>query len=206
MGSKKERRDTRGLRIVSVSSSSKNSGKTTLSAYLIRELGAEFALKVCRDRHAPPVTADPGIIREPGTDTRVLSEAGAEKVVWASSETDEGLARATAEALALFPRGGTLVVEGNSALDHLSPDFAVFIMSADFTEFKPSAFAALDRAGLVLLDLRWNFKGRKADDVLRELKERAPGTDVIAFSDGRGFRDAMLETARRARQVLQQAA
>lgn len=194
------------IRIISVGSSSKNSGKTTLSAYLIRELGAEYALKVCKDRHVPPVTDDPRIIREPGTDTRVLWEAGAGKVVWASSETSEGLARVTAEALGMFSHDGTLVVEGNSALEHLSPDFAVFIMSAPFEEFKPSAFAALGRADLVLVDMRWNFEGREADGVLRELEERIPGTGILAFCDDRGLRDAMLETARLARLVLREAA
>ncbi len=189
-------------RIISVSSSSKKTGKTTLSAFLIRELQADYALKVCADHHVPPIIDDPEIICKPGTDTGALVEAGARKVVWASSGTDDGLARVISKALELFPAHGIMVVESNSALKHISPDFAIFMMSVPFCEFKPSAFPALAKADLVLLDMRRGLRGRDVDEIVIGLAEQAPEACVLSYADQHGLREALRETSHMAREAV----
>lgn len=193
-----------GLRIVSISSSSKKAGKTTLSTYLMRELPAEYGLKVCADHHVPPIIEDMEIISKQGTDTGALVEAGARKVVWASSRTADGLARVIPKALGLFPEHGVLIVESNSALLHISPDFAIFVMSVPFSEFKPSALKVLPMADLIMLDMRWSLKDRDVHEILGELRELAPGTRTLSYADERGLREALQEAACIAREALAQ--
>ncbi len=191
-----------GLSIVSVSSSSKKAGKTTLSAYLMRELPGDYGLKVCADHHVPPIMEDMDIIAKPGTDTGALVEAGARKVVWASSRTPEGLARVVPQALGLFPGRGVLIVEGNSALLHLVPDFAIFVTSVAVGDFKPSALEALPLADLIMLDMRWSLQGRDVREVLGELRKIAPGARALLYRDACELREAFPQAARIAREAL----
>lgn len=192
-----------GLRIVSISSSSKKAGKTALSAYLTRELGADYGLKVCADHHIPPIMEDPEIISKPGTDTGALVAAGARKVVWASSGTADGLALVITKALDLFPPHGVMIMESNSALQYITPDFAVFMMSVPFHEFKPSALMALAKADLVLLDLRCNLKGWGCDEIVSELAKRATDARLLSYKDEDGMREALQTTADMARDILE---
>ncbi|PKQ28737.1 MAG: hypothetical protein CVT63_01115 [Candidatus Anoxymicrobium japonicum] len=194
--------DSAVLKTVSISSSSKNSGKSTVASFLVGELGADYGLKVSHGNHAPaPIVTEPEIISRPGTDTAALVRAGAKKVVWVNADAGT-LENALEQALALFSEGGVLVAEGNSALERLSPDFAVFLMTAPFEEFKPSASPALEKANLVLVDLRWALADTSKKVISAGLHARAPNARTIFYSDKQGFTEALEETARLARKKV----
>lgn len=186
--------------MISVSSSSKKSGKSTVASYLVRKLGADYGLKVSSggSHAAQGLIDDPGVIEKPGTDTGALVQAGAKRVLWVSAPPSE-LREELAKALASFPAGGLLIIEGNSALSYLSPDFVVFLMTVPFEEFKPSATAALEKADLVLVNLDGKLSGDDPDELERLLHERSPDATVIAFSGAGGLDAALPETARLAR-------
>jgi hypothetical protein len=181
--------------IISVSSSSKKSGKSTVAAFLVRELGADYALKVSKGSHAPsPIVTDPELISRPGTDTGALVSAGARKVVWVNAS--EGMLDVELrQAIGMFPPGGILIVEGNSALKHLPVDFAVFVMTVPFEEFKPSAEAALAKADLVLVDTRGPLAAEPEESVRAALAVKVPGALVLFYSSEAELEEALGETA-----------
>lgn len=189
--------------VITVSSSSRKAGKSTVASYLVRELGAEFGLKVSSGSHAPPgsLTSDEKTISTPGTDTGKLVEAGARQVLWVHPEQgrfEDDLNRA----LAIFPEEGLLVVEGNSAAAHIYADYAVFLMGVPFDEFKPSAMPALMRADLVLLDRSGAMGALKTAELEREIAGPAPGARIISYQDDAGREAALIETAQLIRDRL----
>jgi hypothetical protein len=190
------------IRTITVSSSSKKSGKSSVAAFLVRELGIDFALKVSSGGHTPThVVTDPEVISRPGTDTGSLVQAGARQVIWVNAPASR-LATEIGRAVAMFPPEGTLIVEGNSALKHLAPDFAVFVMTVPFEEFKPSARTALARADLVLVDGRWRLAGSDSGRMAEDIMRKTDGARVVFFDDDEGFHEALIETARLARKRL----
>jgi hypothetical protein len=180
-------------RILTVSSSSKKAGKSTLASRLVKELGADYGMKVSSGeshRTASPIITDEKIIGRPGTDTGALVEAGAGAVVWVNAPTDK-LGRELRRALDMFPPGGIMVLEGNSALGYLDPEFSIFLMNVPFEDFKQSAGAALSRADLVLVDMRGPLAGTDGNSLLGEIKERAPGAAVRFYRDDGEMRQAL---------------
>jgi molybdopterin-guanine dinucleotide biosynthesis protein len=192
--------DSDRLKVISVSSSSKKSGKSTVASLLVRELGADYGLKVSSGgSHAGQgLVDDPAVIEKPGTDTGALIRAGAKSVLWVSAPPSE-LREELEKALARFPAGGLVVVEGNSALSHFSPDFAVFLMTVPFEEFKPSAAVALAKADLVLVNLSGKLSGADTGELERLIHERSPYATVIVYHDEDSFGDALAEMLRLAR-------
>jgi molybdopterin-guanine dinucleotide biosynthesis protein len=189
-------------RIVSVSSSSKKSGKSTVAAYLVRELRADYGLKVSSGSHsATGIVTDTRIISRKGTDTGSLVRAGAKLVIWVNSPQGQ-LSSDIRQALELFPAGGLLVVEGNSALTHLTPDFAVFVMTVPFEDFKPSAVQAIKRADLVLVDKRSAVVGRDIKAIEAEINERAPEASVLFFGDDGSLAESLPRVADMAKALL----
>jgi hypothetical protein len=185
--------------IISVGSSSKKSGKSRLAAFLVRELGADYGLKVSRGSHSPsPIVTDPELISRPGTDTGALVKAGAKKVIWVNASEGK-LDEELRQALEMFPPGGVLVMEGNSALGHLPVDFAVFVMTVPFRDFKPSAETALSRADLVLVERRGPLSSVPQEKIEEALSEKAPGARVLFYSGEPGLPEALKEAARAAR-------
>ena len=192
----------RRRKIISVGASSKKAGKSKVAAHLVRSLKAGGALKVSSGAHAPSsIVTDPETLARPGTDTAALLQAGAGKVIWVNAPPSR-LAIELERALGMFPPGGTLVIEGNSALAHVDADFSVFLMSVPFEQFKPSAEQALGKADLVLADLRWSLKGKRKDSIGAGIAERVPGAQVIYYSDEPGFASALERTASMARRAL----
>ncbi|MBU4193409.1 MAG: hypothetical protein KKF66_00235 [Actinobacteria bacterium] len=183
--------------IIAVTSSSRKAGKSAVASYLVRELGAEFGLKVSSGSHAPAgsLTTDPKVISRKGTDTGKLVEAGASRVLWVHAEPGR-LNAQLQRALAVFPEKGLLVVEGNSAAVHLDPDYAVFLMAVPFDQFKPSALPALERADLVLVDLTGALGELEPTSLEAEVNRLAPSAIVISYDDDAGRKNTLAETAR----------
>lgn len=185
-------------RIISVSASSKKAGKSRLASHLVRELKADYGIKVSAGgRHAggEAITTDPDVLSRPGTDTGALLEAGARTVLWVSADSGN-LASELQRALAMLPPGGLLVIEGNSALEIVDPDLAVFLMAAPFDDFKDSAPAALEKADLVMVDLTGRLRGKDRDSLERELAKRNGGARVLFYEDDDGRLSAWAETVR----------
>lgn len=187
--------------VISVGASSKKAGKSSLASRLVKELGAEYGLKVSSggSHDDRGIVDDPSEVSMPGTDTGSLVEAGAEKVIWVSSPADR-LAADLQRAMEMFPPGGILVVEGNSALEHIDPDFAVFVMNVPFDRFKPSASRALERADLVVVGLGRAIPGAAGPEVGREIARRAPRAKLLFYSGGReGFESATRQVVEKIR-------
>lgn len=188
--------------IITVTSSSRKAGKSVLASYLIRELGAEFGLKVSSGSHAPTgsLTSEAGIISTPGTDTGKLVEAGARRVLWVHADP-EHLRSQLERAMSMFPEEGLLVVEGNSASAYIEADYAVFLMGVPFEAFKPSALPALQRADLVLVYRSGALLDVEPSLLEKELTPIAPRARII-FYDEDSRAEALSETARLIRERL----
>jgi hypothetical protein len=171
-------------KVVSVGSSSKKSGKSSVASFLVRDLGIDFGLKVGSGSHAETgIITDESVLSRPGTDTGSLLKAGARKVIWVNSPAGE-LGSDVRQSIEMFPAGGTILIEGNSALDYIDPDFAVFVMTVTYQEFKPSAVGAIGRADIVLVDqsLATGLRGREA--VESEIREHAPQARMLWYPAG----------------------
>ncbi len=191
-------------RIIVVGASSKKAGKSTVAARLVKELGAEYGLKVSSggSTSLEPVTTDPRIISTPGTDTGALAEAGASTVIWVNASGPE-LASELPRALSMFPPGGLLVIEGNSALEYVDPDFTIFVMNVPFEAFKPSALSALGKADLVMINREDELSILDTVQLETGVRKYAPEAGVIVFNrESGGLEGAMPETIRRAKAAL----
>jgi hypothetical protein len=179
--------------VICVGSSSKKAGKSRLAALLVERLGARCAIKSSSGKeHAPAgeITSEPLVLRQPGTDTGKLLEAGAEFVLWvhpAPGEYEGTLARS----IRMLPDDCILVIEGNSAVPFAGADFVVFLMVAPFDDFKPGALQALRLADLVVIEL----PASGARDALEtELTARAPSARLL-FYNGDEERDGAFGVA-----------
>jgi len=188
------------LKIISVGSSSKKAGKSRVAVYLVRELHADYGLKVSSggSHTGQLLIDDPLIIGKPGTDTGALVKAGAKRVLWLNSPPSK-LAVELEKALDMFAPGGLLVIEGNSVLSHLIPDFVVFVMSVPFEEFKPSATLALEKADLMLVNRSGKLSSTDSSELERGIYERSHNATVIVYHDEESLASALGETARLAR-------
>lgn len=144
------------MRIVTVSGTASEVGKTTLVCALLERLPGWAAIKVTRGHYRscgkdpetccvshllgpePRVYADRATTDEPGKDTGRYWAAGAADVRWvvaASGQEDEGLKRALAD-LGEVPG---VVVEGNRIVRALRPDLAILVADPSQREVKPTA-------------------------------------------------------------------
>lgn len=148
--------------IVAVGGFTSNSGKTTLVCELLKRLRGWEAIKVSRghyrscgrDPHAcciSPLLGEEPVIRSgraetyaPGKDTGRYWDAGASNVHWAVV-TDRQVGEGVRAALGRVESEGVLV-EGNSVLRHVEPDFFLMVARPDVLKIKPTARRALARA------------------------------------------------------------
>jgi molybdopterin-guanine dinucleotide biosynthesis protein len=199
------------VRIAAVSGTCSRAGKTALAVSLLRAMprGAAAAVKfttaadvfercprgsacaVCGIEVPFRVILDPAVIREPGTDTDRLAEAGANRVIWAISRET-----AAAEAWAAVARvlgDGLVVLEGSSVVARglARPALALFVAhrATPPERWKPTSdalIAAADRvivhaaggsvspAVLAGLEARGGAGRVTVADVTRPLAEWAP--------------------------------
>ncbi len=173
------------MKIVTISGANKDIGKSSLAAYVIEHCrdcsAAKFTMHEEQPQGPPIVAEQPG--EKPGSDTARMMAAGADPVLWVRStpatldqEIEEALARMT---------GKVAVLEGNSILGHLQSDYAIFIMNPTFEDFKPSAWLALERADVVLVNGSQPVDGEAALLLERRCKEHNPRVKML-FSSDRG--------------------
>ena len=170
--------------IITVSGANKDIGKRTLASYLVSRCRACPAMKLTIHAERPPGEA---ILEEkdphasPPTDTSRLLSAGARPVLWVRS-TREGLEADLREAFSRL-EAPVVLVEGNSVLEHMEPDFAVFIMGPTFEGFKPSAFGAIRRAHAVVVNGKGGVPGGKMLELERKIKELNPRAKLVIVSE-----------------------
>ena len=150
------------MRIVTVSGTSSEIGKTTLVCELLRRLPGWAAVKVTRGHYrscgkdpetccvshllgdAPRVFGDRADTDQAAKDTGRYWAAGAADVRWVVGKRGQeaaGLARALEE---LADRPG-VVVEGNRIVESCRPDLALLVAHPSQSEVKSSARRILDR-------------------------------------------------------------
>jgi molybdopterin-guanine dinucleotide biosynthesis protein len=153
--------------IVAVSGLSSNTGKTTLACELIERLPGWEAIKLTRGHYrscgkdpngccVSDLLRDEPLIRsgreanyEKGKDTGRFWDAGAANVHWVIAGEDQ-VERGINEALSRVKSEG-VIVEGNSFLEFIEPDFAVTCARAGENKLKSSARRTMLKADALYL-------------------------------------------------------
>jgi hypothetical protein len=153
--------------LVVVGGHSRNIGKTSVACGIIRAL-PEFnwtAIKITRYGHGvcsrngePCPCADPvhpvAISQEdgelPDTDSGRFLVAGAARAYWVRTP-DGGLGEAMPRVRKLIENSANTIVESNSILRFLKPDFCAMIVDGSVADFKPTSLRFLDRADALVL-------------------------------------------------------
>jgi len=138
------------FKIVSVTGAHSGVGKTSLCSILLHHLKGFGAIKFTKTALYVSVIDDHDIITHKNKDTAVLSEAGAERVVWIKSPADE-LDHALDRAIGMMNGLRGVIIEGNSPLNFLKPDLIIFVIGYD-GEMKRSALKACKKADVVVVN------------------------------------------------------
>ena len=153
--------------IVAVSGLSSNTGKTTLACDLIERMPGWEAIKLTRGHYrscgkdpngccVSDLLRDEPLIRsgresnyEKGKDTGRFWDAGAANVHWVIVGEDQ-VAQGIGQALARVKSLG-VIVEGNSFLEYINPDYAITCARAGENRLKSSARRTLEKADALYL-------------------------------------------------------
>jgi hypothetical protein len=155
------------MAIVVIGGHTRNIGKTSVIASLIaatRDLNwtaikiTQFGHGVCTANGEPCdcETADHPLAiseeRDPasGTDTSRYLAAGAVRSIWVRTRQGD-LASAMPGIRKEIARAENVILESNSVLRFLQPDFYAAVLDPEVADFKPSALRYLDRANAILL-------------------------------------------------------
>jgi hypothetical protein len=186
------------LALLSVSGACSRAGKTAVAATVLRALSpgetvavkfttTEDVFKRC-PRGAPCVVCDIDvpyrivedevILREPGTDTARLGEAGARRVIWA-------IARHTAAPRAWEDVRGRIgdadiVMEGSTVVELAAPDLLVFVVHPFLSpeRWKLGSGALIQRADVVLVNRPRGESRAPATAVMDEVARFRAGGEV----------------------------
>ncbi|MBL7032333.1 MAG: hypothetical protein ISR97_04030 [Nitrospira sp.] len=137
------------FRIISVTGAHSKVGKTTLCSILLKHLKGFGAIKFTRTSLYARIVEDPEIITQKNTDTGIMSEAGAEKVIWIQSPSEK-LEDPLNIALGKMTGLKGVVVEGNSPVDYMEPDLILFIIGDD-RHIKPTAIELSKKADIIIM-------------------------------------------------------
>ena len=139
------------FRIISVTGAHSKVGKTTLCSILLKNLKGFGAIKFTKTSLYSKLVDDPETITQKNTDTGIMSEAGAEKVVWVQSPPEK-LEDPLHIALGRMAGLRGVVVEGNSPVEYMEPDLIVFIIGDD-GQIKPSAMELSKKADIIIMSV-----------------------------------------------------
>ena len=161
--------------LVVVGGHSRNVGKTSVVCGIIRALRecnwtaikiTRYGHGVCSRNGEPCPCADPvhpvAVSREeghlPATDSGRFLEAGAARAYWVRTP-DGGLGEAMPRVRELIEQAENTIIESNSVLRFLKPDFCAMVVDGAVADFKPTSLRFLDRADALVLtspaDLVW---------------------------------------------------
>ncbi len=172
------------MKIISISGASKDVGKSSLAAYIIRRCRKCAAVKFSLHQSVPegdPILEQRLGDEEEERDTVLMKKAGAHPVYWvrATSESLAGLVRAVVDRI----ESPLAVMEGNSFLRYIKPDYSVFVMGPTFDDFKESAWSALAAADTILVNGAEGTSGKTALSLERRCKELNRRAKIIFVSE-----------------------
>ncbi len=145
------------FKIISVTGAHSGVGKTTLCSILLENLEGFGAVKFTKTSLYTSVVDDEKTLGEPGKDTAMYLEAGAEKVVWIQSPGGDELEDALHIALAKMAGMKGVVIEGNSPLDFLAPQVVIFVIDGE-GQMKPPAEKACRKADIIVINSERHVK------------------------------------------------
>ena len=174
---------------ISISGACSRAGKTALAATILRALppATATALKftttedvfercprgttcvVC-DIDVPfRILDDEKTLREPGTDTDRLAEAGAARVLWAIAKASA--AGAAWRAVQARLGAGPLVIEGSTVVDLAEPDVLLFVVHPFLapSRWKPTSAALMARADAVIVNRPSAESRPPSEEVMAEI-------------------------------------
>jgi Ni2+-binding GTPase involved in maturation of urease and hydrogenase len=131
-------------------------GKTLLAEYITSMVNDIAAIKITINDFFTLVTDDEKSIMVEGKDTFRLKSRGAKKVVWVRSK-EEDIEEAVQQALYLINDCKKILVEGNSILNYMTPDLAIFVCDeklSNINKLKPSRLTALKKADIIINNIR----------------------------------------------------
>lgn len=185
---------------VSVSGACSRAGKTALAETLLRSLPERSAVAVkftttddvferC-PRGTPCVVCDIAVpfrlmqdartLREPGTDTDRLAQAGAARVLWAIAK--QAAVRPAWQAVQRAVGGAACVVmEGSTIVDLASPELHLFVAHPFLSpqRWKPTSARLVPRADAVIVNLAAAETRAPSGEVLRSLRALRGRDDLI---------------------------
>ncbi len=150
------------FKIISVTGAHSKVGKTTLCSIILKNLEGFGAIKCTKSPLYTSVVDDPDVIFQKDKDTAIMSDSGAEKVVWVRSSGNE-LEDALHIAMGKMEGLNGVVIEGNSPVRFLDPDLIIFIIGQD-GEIKPSAAEVSSRADIVVINTDKHMQNQGAPD------------------------------------------
>ncbi|KKL05745.1 hypothetical protein LCGC14_2602960 [marine sediment metagenome] len=165
--------------LIGIGGGSSDTGKTTLACALLRNFKGWGAPKCGTDALYASVVDDPETLNEPGTDTAAFLEAGASAAVLVKAPKKE-LPEAIELALERLGSPPGVVVEGNSAIEVLSPDIVIFSFDT-FGEIKESSRKVFEQADALMCGKavpeeaagqRPVFKNDESEELIAFVKER----------------------------------
>ena len=177
------------MALIIVGGNSRNVGKTSVVANLVRALPGRrwLAMKITQYGHgicsakgepcdcaSASHTAAVTVERdaESGTDTSRFLAAGAERVLWVRTEQGH-LAEAMPRVRKELASAENVIVESNSLVRFVQPDLYLAVLDPAVADFKPSAQLFLDRADAFLISSDAPL-GSKWPGVPRSLLSRTP--------------------------------
>lgn len=138
------------FKIISVTGAHSGVGKTTLCSILLKNLEGFGAIKFTKTPLYTSVVDDHETILQGNKDTAIMSDAGAEKVVWVKSDSSD-LGSALNIALGKMSGLKGVVVEGNSPADFLNPHLILFVIAQD-GQIKPTAVEVSENADIIIIN------------------------------------------------------
>jgi hypothetical protein len=134
--------------LVGVAGAHSGTGKTYLICRLLKELPHWGAIKYSPSNLYSSITDDSAVLLEEGKDTARYLNSGAEKVLWIqSAPQDLPDAVSTALEMSSFLQG--IFIEGNGAVEVITPDLLIFLCQLD-KEAKESSEKLLASADIVI--------------------------------------------------------
>ena len=183
--------------IVAVSGLSSNTGKTTLVCDLLERLPGWEAIKLTRGHYrscgkdpngccVSDLLRDEPVIRsgreanyEKGKDTGRFWDAGAVNVHWVIVGEDQVEAGIN-EALSRVRTAG-VIVEGNSFLDYIKPDYAIMCARAGENKLKSSSRRTLEKVDALYLS---TIDDSDRETAIRKFDEWRSGTSIDMKTEG----------------------
>jgi molybdopterin-guanine dinucleotide biosynthesis protein len=134
--------------MVGIGGAHSGSGKTTVACRLLERLTGWGAIKFTPSLLYTSISDEPSLPGQEGKDTALMLEAGAGEALWVQS-TEEDMPETLRMAVERLSHLDGIVVEGNSAIEVLSPDIVIF-MAGEPDRFKHSAEDILRMADLAI--------------------------------------------------------